>query len=740
MLDISTAWKNSAQLSKKSVALVRLHYGDETNYITIASGSIQGFDEEYRPMLLSSPVSTSGVDMFTHKFQASDIRLRVSNGDYHPGVKFSDLVNTIGSGNDIGFENRQCEIRLWTKGITTWNDCVQFFNGVVREITHSATEITFSIQDKREIIHTLIDHTLLDADAADTDQGLPEISRGLMKPVIHGDHTWLKADDSKASDTVSTINTNISALYLGVDSTGRHRWWVSRNIMNEILVAGTQAQLWAKDTKLGRLVRVANDGGTDLVVEQNTSSGCIVSTLAITQYLDYFYGKGTPTTDSLGADLTLFANTERISDKDFTTFSRGSLDPDTFNADFTGLIVPYGEWENQQLADSAILEIVLDWYGEATFAGGADGTKYVINFIQTAGPPATGTEPDTGGIYPDARMDDPFNRSTKVDIATSIRFNLIATGAFDADDQVILDIYQMYKAIRYEPGELLLIISAGKGREYNESTTWINSRTQTETHADNNGGGNLIQNLAGNLESLYRDELGRVDADIDLDSFNVASNDNTGVFAFSITEITKSLPLINKLCQDGRAFIWLEPSGLVKMKVLEDEYTASNRTLDFKTLINPKVSRTDPKRIFTAVKVRYNWDGSKFNKETAIAEDTVYQTKYNLTEAESTLIYDAVNISDTTTAEALRTYLLAQWKQFHNLLEFGVGIDQFELDTGEIVDFSNMPFKIFGEDITDNTTTRPSGEQVINKFWWIYNVRRTIFGSTYKAFQLHKLD
>ncbi|KKK74444.1 hypothetical protein LCGC14_2883700, partial [marine sediment metagenome] len=108
---------------------------------------------------------------------------------------------------------------------------------------------------------------------------------------------------------------------------------------------------------------------------------------------------------------------------------------------------------------------------------------------------------------------------------------------------------------------------------------------------------------------------------------------------------------------------------------------------------------------------------------TGIAEDTVYQTKYNLTEAESTLTFESKYIIDSTTATSLRTYLLAQWKQPHNQLEFGVGVEHLELDIGDILEFSNMPFKIFGEDITDNTTTRPLGEQVINKYWWIYKFK-----------------
>ncbi len=738
MITTTAAWRNAAQISRKGVVLVRLYYGDETSYLTIASGEIAPKKLEskyYRPMLLESPVDTAGVEMFTHKFQVSEMTLRISNGDYHTGVKFSDLINdsTLGAGDDIGIENRKIDIRLWTKGITAWSSCIQLKSGVVREISHTETEMVLSIQDKREIIHKSIDHTIIEAEAADTDQGLPEDSRGKTIPVIYGIHTFLKGDDSKASDTASSINNMVPAIYSGIDSSGRHRWRIASHIIETISVSSNQAQLWAEDKVLNRLVRVANDGGSDIVVEQNSASGCIISLLATTQYWDYFYGKGTPTTDSAGANITEFANVSRIIDKIFTTASTGSIDTGSFNLDQCEIdVIPFTVWENQNLADAAILEIILNWYGEATFAGGADGTYYVIQFL-AGGTPATGTEPDTGGIYPDARMEDAFAEApTIAEIGNNVDFLLIASKNFIADDQVVLDIYEMYKSVRYEAGQFLYVLFAGTGREYNESTGWITSRTGTETHADNNGGGNLIENLAGQIESIYRDELGRVTADIDEDSFNVASNDNTDVFAFSITEKTDSLELIRKLAQDGRSFVWLQPDGTVKMKVLEDTYTASDRVIDWNEIVNPHYSRSEPSNFYTAVDVQY-LEGQAL---IGISEDTTMQTKYNLTEAESTLIYEALNISNATTATNLQAYLLAQWKQLHNLVEFNAGVEHIDLDIGDIIEFTNAK-KAFGEDITSNTTR---AGQTIYKYWWIYNVVRWDSGVKIKAFQLHKLD
>ena len=53
------------------------------------------------------------------------------------------------------------------------------------------------------------------------------------------------------------------------------------------------------------------------------------------------------------------------------------------------------------------------------------------------------------------------------------------------------------------------------------------------------------------------------------------------------------------------------------------------------------------------------------------------------------------------------------------------------------MEFENMPFKVFGEDITVDVTRTG---QTIYKYWWIYDVKRSSTGVKIKAMQLHKLN
>lgn len=742
----STAWGLLSQRAGPTVVLAQMSYGPEgdSDKLYIGSDLVTLEDNDYLPLIAAMPHRFQEVDFWTREFSISDLSLEILNMPFHGDTRFSDLFDERGAGNDRGFENRQADVRLWKPGITTWDDCFELFPaGLTRKPVTQGSIAVVEVQD-----HTFLTlqnvqlDRFTDSDAADTDQGLPEISQGKIKPPIYGDHTFPKANDSKSLDTASSINNMSPMIYLGVASDGRHHWFVSRRKADEIIISGTQAQIWGFDRTLNRLVRLANDGGTDIVVEQNTSAGCIISHLATPQFIDYFYGKGTVTTDHLGDEITEFVNVSRIIDKSFVTASRGSLNPDTLNLDFSRITVPFGEWENQNLADSAILEIVLNWYGEATFAGGADGTKYVIQFAHIGGAAANGTEPDTGGIYPDARMEDASNEATLADIAKSIQFNLIATGNYDADDQVLLDIYEMYKAVRYEPGELLPLLFAGKGEEVGPDigTNRAVVDGYDEAHADQGNSANLAENLATLVELTLRNDAGLGDSRLNLNSLNTASNDVPGLVgapAFLEQPNTYLQALFN-LVQQYRGFLWWTPSGELFLKILEDDYTAADRVIDGSLITNLKYGRTDINRLYTAVQMLYNEINGANLLETPLVEDATAQTRYNVTQGQTLLKHPAhgYNLNGAASAVSTGNYFLANQKNIHNTVGVQLPIMFNHLDIGDLVGFENLPENLRGEDLSTSYTI---AGQTFRPYFLINSVDRSD-ELMFEAFQVIKLD
>ncbi len=155
--------------------------------------------------------------------------------------------------------------------------------------------------------------------------------------------------------------------------------------MDEILISGVLAQLWGVDSRLGRLTRLYNSG-TDITVEQNTSAGCIISYDGQPNYMDYMYGKGTPTT-AINGNATAFANPERTDDKAFTVAATGSIDNSASIGDFTKIVTSYPEWENASLPDANLVEVFFFLYAKLSYIGGTADATYVQVFESGASIP-----------------------------------------------------------------------------------------------------------------------------------------------------------------------------------------------------------------------------------------------------------------------------------------------------------------------------------------------------------------
>ena len=160
-----------------------------------------------------------------------------------------------------------------------------------------------------------------------------------------------------------------------------------------------------------------------------------------------------------------------------------------------------------------------------------------------------------------------------------------------------------------------------------------------------------------------------------------------------------------------------------------------DKTIDARDVITLKFDRTPISDIKTAVDVRYNLSQGKYMSATGVSEDTDQQSKYNITEAQSILIREAKHIGDSTTAGNFRLFLLNFFKQPHNIAIGELDKMHLDLDLGDIIEFSNMPYKVYGEDITVNTSRNG---QTIYKYWWVFHIERSD-KLKFKAIQLHRL-
>ncbi|KKN70716.1 hypothetical protein LCGC14_0428710 [marine sediment metagenome] len=422
------------------------------------------------------------------------LQFSVSNQDL-----FSDLFASGGSPNP---ENEEVNVYLYFDDGTAILDAERekLFSGIISDFPSlDYSHVEFQAESTDILAQQLIGTLITDSDAADTDKGLPEESQGKVRPIIYGDHVFNLGDDLRTSETGSTSNNLTPCLYLGVDSSGNHRWLVADHKVSEINAEGDdseQQEIWGFDSTLGRFVRLFST----FTVEQNTEFGCIISHASAPQFYDHWYGLGTVTTaesESAPGRVTEFADEERVIDKDFTTASQGSLNESAQTGDNTTYTIPFPAYDDQNMDDADIIDIDYMWYADATVAGGAalgDG-RLVVGGTSAVNHSLTADE--------NTRVVSTASAFTKVNIALDVTFALDCVNALAAGESITLDTYQVYKRVRYTRNENLPLYFGGKGRVYGP---WIQGRTTGETHADNNGEGNLIENGAGIVESLLRDE------------------------------------------------------------------------------------------------------------------------------------------------------------------------------------------------------------------------------------------
>tara|TARA_X000001388_G_scaffold28913_2_gene20432 strand:+ start:587 stop:3088 length:2502 start_codon:yes stop_codon:yes gene_type:complete len=833
MLSVSSSWTSSTALSSTSVfPLIRLFYGDEssTDYIALSVKDLTHDSVFYKGLLSQNPLFSESIDIATHQHSTSNIELEFINYEYQSGTKLSDLIEdtSLGSGVDIGFYNRKCEIKLTTTGISSWDDSFPFFTGIIREIKHGLDKITFTIEDRKVLKYIDLPKTLVET--TNYPQA-PESSLGKPIPMVIGDHTFENLEPTVGKFKFSYDNSMVQPMDSRFD----------RNIFlvaNQTIESLTTSDVWLLDTQTNKYMNFDSSA-----VTVANSSGYATVTLSFSGNTMKLFDWHFPSSSENSAGNFNFSDVGNAGDNDETNFATLAANFTTSSHSST-IRLNFDDYDVGGF--TYIDEIEIYYRGNYTLMGGSDSNITVLvngsgidvssplnvkgftsgSSIDDAGSSLLGTtnhtiefnsavSGDTYKLVYDntataniaqgtadsnfksaleaiANFDDVtvtkssnqyftqykgtslgkfVNKPDVIDRTNDITLDVAetqngrtataemvgssASGFLDVkanssaavSASVNLKVYYLYKKITlmFEDTRILdrnrfKIHISCKGREYG---TWVNGRSTSESfsvnHANDDDAGDLIENPSGVLESIYRDDLGFVDADIDRDSFNVASDILSSYkHAFTLSKQLNSKELIASICRDSRSFSFLGADNTVKHKVLTDTYSASNATITKSEIIKIDFTRTAIDNIKTKIIVHYYPDSSgKLIKQTSATQSTDAQSKYNISADDSTLEYKAVNILDTTTADTLRDYLLKQWQQPHNIVTVTLPPKFTQLEVGDVIEFTDYTDKVFGEDITANATRM---SQTIYKYWFITSTNKSINNIKLTAFQLHDLS
>lgn len=448
-------------------------------------------------------------------------------------------------------------------------DRLQFFKGKVKDFpTTDLEKVGFGVESLNPYNETTIGQLVSDSDVIAGSE-LPEVSRGKMKPIIYGDHTTQLGQTGGSTTTADRRNNFVPAVYLGLDDAGKQRWFIADHVVNSIAAT----EIWAWESRVQRFVMLFDA----FTVEQNTAAGCIISIPQKSNFADIIYPDNTVSGEANvgGGDWTNDTNAANSDVSDFAEsqheFDEPATDQSVIDIDFH----PYVDIPDAEIA-------TVSTYVKFHFTRGA-GLAAAQMHLKVNTAEMDGNAPDT--IWALKATDEFGAGQAEAGASITIDHGRTITGA---NTDTTARIYQIWKWVVYVPaGEILPIYFAGKGMEYG---TWVNDREAgvdsdpngdlyTETHADHDGAGNLIENAAGVVESLQVDWLNLANTDIHEDSFNISSNDlSTSKFSFSIMrQIRNSNMLFDAILKSAKSVMFPDGNNQNKIRtfVSGDPFDAS---------------------------------------------------------------------------------------------------------------------------------------------------------------------
>ncbi len=718
MITLSAAWKSLSQTNAKTMVLARLYYGAEgaNDYISIGSKNITLSGENFLGIVNDIPSVTQSVNLASHIPTISSTTLNLSNLEYQPGSRFSDFLETIGTGLDVGFENRRADIRLFIPGITSFDDCFKLqTNGKMkRPIQKNQELVIIEIEDNNENDLRDINPLLQDSDAANPNAGLPVESKGATKPVQFGNHQYWRGDVDDLANTTTNSNHNmVKAVYLGSSTLEQeYNYWQLSELKMDVI-----GKLTAWAPSINRFVQV--NPASIIVVTNNDTDGCIIRLPFEGNYYDYWYGDGSSDSFSgnwtSGSDLAMNDSNLNNDAEAFFNDSDPLLSQNLASVNFSGYKSPVDD------TDIVAVQVWVKRY----WSFDSVAQFFYVNGNDIA---LFGTEDSTDIVYAGDQAASSAGVESSVSVSDEKQTNA------GPGTESISRIFEIWKRILFNTTEVLPLYSAGVGREYG---SWINSRTQSEPHANNNDAGDAIQNFSGGIESLLRANLSLTDTDLNLGSFNVFSNDISSlVLSSQITKKEASKKIITDLLTDTLGYLWWDLDAVIKVKAILETYSASDMVINYQDIIDITFDRTESADQKTAYSVEHYWNTEAYQNVTSISQDTNQQTRYKLTAIDSTKLYQTKNVRELVTAEKIRDLQLNFWKQPHNIVIITLPRIFLSLDIGDIIEVQGLPYLHRGEDISINNTR---AGQTIYKYWFIYKIQR---GGKLKviAVQLHDLS
>jgi hypothetical protein len=182
---------------------------------------------------------------------------------------------------------------------------------------------------------------------------------------------------------------------------------------------------------------------------------------------------------------------------------------------------------------------------------------------------------------------------------------------------------------------------AADGRKYG---SWIDSRSS------NYSSGDVIEDPAGIVESILRDELSLTNSDIDMPSF-IAAEDTNYKARINITKREEAFKIIRQILEQSSFAFHFSALGTARAIPLDVSSPTTDATIPLAHINNLRVGKTDVIGSYLRYRTDYLPEQNEFQTEGNHANSTA-TTKYGVIRYEA----DWPNI-DSDTADYLKTHL-----------------------------------------------------------------------------------
>ena len=279
---------------------------------------------------------------------------------------------------------------------------------------------------------------------------------------------------------------------------------------------------------------------------------------------------------------------------------------------------------------------------------------------------------DSDGVYKMATDASPtVNSASEQPDRILISEEHTSGGDGSTDSVTMLKLYWARLRMKYAPSDFDDAYVACKGREYG---SWITSRSSN--YAD----GDCIEDPAGIIESILRDELGLTNDDIDQPTFIDAENTSVNM-RLNIFDPEDSNRIIKQICEQSTFAYIFTALGTAKLISLSDNTPTTNKTIPYSHILNGKVKVYKSDWLVNSLNVQSRWQ-----EEYGVYRDTdTYNNTTSQAEAWGTITCDVKwpNLAGTSAAHIANHLIRSadgsasdddgMWANDHPIIEFSTG-------------------------------------------------------------------